>query len=93
MAAGNSAAIVSICFAKGRMPIALRVFRMSFSSPPVRSAICRSEKPDFLACSIVVAGRVAGVNSLRILFMSEILRSLYRNHGSILVSDWMRSTL
>ena len=86
VAAGVSAAVVSICLTNGVIRAPLRSARTAISSVPIRAPIWRSEKPDFFACNSVVAGSVSAEYSCRMFDMSFIRLSLYRNHGSIAVS-------
>eukprot|EP00967_Tisochrysis_lutea_P103563 scaffold156435_cov24-Tisochrysis_lutea.AAC.2 len=66
---------------------------MSSSGEPTSKPSWRSEKPDFLACRSVAAGSVSFEYSERIARMSEMRLSFHRNHGSMDVSWWMRSTV
>ena len=93
MFAGYSAAIVSICFTHGLMPMFWRVTRTASSVAPVADPICASENPTCLAFSIADADSCGNCVESSPVRTALIFSSLRRNHSSIFVSSWSFSTL
>ena len=97
--AGNSPARVSICLTEGMMPLVFLSARiasmLSFMSPSLHTAraIWKSEKPDVLASFSRGASNDAGECRSNAFSTSMMCLILCRNQQSILVREWIFSTV